>query len=103
MENFSGQLTSTLTALAFVGVLAWASLSLLKRWQNGRAGFKGGTHDNDLRFVRALPLGTKEKIVVIQYQNEEWLLGVTSSAISLLARHPLIPPNGEKTLHSSTS
>jgi flagellar protein FliO/FliZ len=98
MENFTGQLTNTLTALSFVGVLAWVSLSLLKRWQNGRTGIKGGAQRNDLRFIRALPVGAKEKIVVIQYQNEEWLLGVTVGAISLLARHPLTPTNGEKSL-----
>jgi len=35
MESFSGELTSTLFALAFVAALAWVSIALLKRLQQG--------------------------------------------------------------------
>lgn len=93
MDNFAGQITSTLFALAFVGVLAWVSLSLLKRIQQGR-GAGGGSAagrftPSDLRFVRALPLGTKERVVVVHYRGDELLLGLTAGGISLLARSPL--------------
>jgi flagellar protein FliO/FliZ len=95
MDNFSGQLLNTLGALAFVGLLAWASIAVLKRLQLGRSGSKGATSANpsELRFIRALPLGTKERVVVLHYQGQEWLLGVTAGSISLLAQRPLEQPS----------
>lgn len=86
MDNFASQLLSTLLALAFVGALAWVSIGLLKRMQQGRAGGKGPDAASELRFVRALPVGTKERVVVVHYRGEEWLLGVTTGGISLLSR-----------------
>jgi len=86
-NNFANQLLSTLLALAFVGGLAWVSIALLKRLQQGRG--KGRSTESELRFVRALPVGTKERVVVMQYGGEEWLLGVTAGGISLLSRQPL--------------
>jgi len=88
MENFSRELTSTLLALAFVAALAWVSIALLKRLQQGRAGGAAARAQGELRFVRALPVGSKERVVVVQYRGEEWLLGVTAGGISLLARNP---------------
>jgi flagellar protein FliO/FliZ len=41
-----------------------------------------------LRFVRALPVGPRERVVVVQYRGEEWVLGVTAGGISLLGRAP---------------
>ena len=89
MDNFAGQLVSTLIALAIVGVLAWFSIALLKRIQEGRARQPGVPFDALPRFVRALPVGPKERVVVIHYHGEELLLGVTSGGIQLLTRHPL--------------
>lgn len=89
MDNFSSQLLSTLLALAFVGLLAWVSLAMLKRLQQGRL-LPGSRPDADeLRFVRALPVGAKERVVVMQYRGEEWVLGVTGGGISLLSREPV--------------
>jgi flagellar protein FliO/FliZ len=88
MDTFASQLISTLLALAFVGVLAWISIALLKRLQQGRAGGKGRPAESELRFVRALPVGAKERVVIVQYRGEEWVLGVTTGGISLLSRQP---------------
>lgn len=99
MDTFASQLLSTLLALAFVAALAWASIALLKRLQQGRAGGLSGKQEGELRFVRALPVGTKERVVVMHYRGEEWLLGVTGGGITLLAHNPLtrppeaVPPN----------
>jgi len=90
MENFANQLLSTLLALAFVGGLAWVSIALLKRLQQGRG--KGRPAESELRFVRALPVGAKERVVVVQYGGEEWVLGVTAGGISLLSKQPLPAP-----------
>jgi flagellar protein FliO/FliZ len=91
MENFGGQIVSTLIALAFVGVLAFFSLSLLKKFQQGnfRRGGANRKVDVDLRFVRSLQLGTKERVVVVHYDGDELLLGVTVGGISLLTRRPV--------------
>ena len=96
MDNFSSQLLSTLLALAFVGVLAWVSLAMLKRLQQGRLLPGSRTDADELRFVRAMPVGAKERVVVMQYRGEEWVLGVTGGGISLLSREPLrATPSGE--------
>lgn len=92
METFASQLLSTLVALAFVGVLAWLSIALLKRLQQGRS--KGRHVEGELRFIRALPVGAKERVVVVQYGGDEWLLGVTPGGISLLSRQPVPMPTG---------
>jgi flagellar protein FliO/FliZ len=89
MDTFPSQLLSTLLALALVAALAWASIALLKRLQQGRAGNLSGKQEGELRFVRALPVGAKERVVVMHYRGEEWLLGVTAGGINLLAHHPL--------------
>ena len=103
MDNFANQLLSTLLALAFVAALAWVSIALLKRLQQGRARGLSGRPEGELRFIRALPVGTKERVVVMHYRGEEWLLGVTTGGITLLARQPLAPTPGTATPSSTTS
>lgn len=85
MENFASSLVSMLIALALVLALAWVSLRLLKRMQYGRA--SAGTQEA-MRFVRALPLGQRERVVVMHYRGEEWVLGVTAGGITLLDKRP---------------
>jgi flagellar protein FliO/FliZ len=41
-----------------------------------------------LHFVRALPVGTRERVVLLDHAGERWMLGVTAGGISLLARWP---------------
>jgi flagellar protein FliO/FliZ len=83
MENLASSLLSMLIALAFVLVLAWFAIRGLKRLQYGRKGSAGG---EVLTFVRALPVGARERVVVVHYRGEEWVLGVTAGGISLLGR-----------------
>jgi flagellar protein FliO/FliZ len=33
-------------------------------------------------------VGARERVVVVHYRGEEWVLGVTAGGISLLARAP---------------
>jgi flagellar protein FliO/FliZ len=86
MENFASSLVSMLIALALVLALAWVSLRLLKRMQYGRA---NGNTQEAMRFVRALPLGQRERVVVMHYRGEEWVLGVTAGGITLLDKGPV--------------
>jgi flagellar protein FliO/FliZ len=87
MENFAASVATMLVALAFVLLLAWLSLHLVKRLQAGRRGGAAGAPEA-LRFVRALPVGARERVVVVHYRGEEWVLGVTAGGISLLGRAP---------------
>lgn len=77
-------LFGTIVALAIVLGLAYVSLRLLRRWQD-----RGFARDPDqpqrqLRFVRALPLGQRERLVLIEAEGELMLIGVSAGSISLL-------------------
>jgi flagellar protein FliO/FliZ len=89
MDNFASQLLSTLFALSVVIALAWGGLYFLKRLQPGRFGKPGSAPTTELRFIRALPVGTKERVVVMHYRGEEWLLGVGAGNVRLLSKHAI--------------
>jgi len=100
MDTFGSQILSTLLALAFVSALAWVSIALLKRLQQGRIRGGAGRPIGELRFIRALPVGAKERVVVMQYRDEEWVLGVTAGGISLLSRQAVPAAEAELPLPS---
>lgn len=86
-----GTVLSSLLAIVFsialVLGLAWGALWLLKRWQDrALAGQAAGSGERTLRFVRALPLGPRERVVLVDTGNETLLLGVTAASITLLSR-----------------
>lgn len=86
-----GTVVSSLLAIVFsialVLGLAWGSLYLLKKWQDrALAGQGAGTGERTLRFVRALPLGPRERVVLVDTGDETLLLGVTAASITLLSR-----------------
>jgi flagellar biosynthetic protein FliO len=85
MTNFTTELLTTFIALGLVLALAWLALRVLKRMQHGKS------TDNELRFLRALPIGARERIVLVQCRDQEYLLGVTSGSISLLEKRPTSP------------
>jgi flagellar protein FliO/FliZ len=83
METFALSFASMLLVLALVLAIAWGVLRLARsRLQPRPAGAKSA--DDVLRFVRALPVGSKERIVLIEHRGERWLLGVTSGGISTI-------------------
>jgi len=71
--------------LAVVLALVWVTLRILKRTQFGKSS------DDTLRFMRALPVGNRERVVLIQYRGEEYMLGVTPGGINLLEKRDVIP------------
>ena len=82
------ELVTTVVALIAVCVLAYVSLRVMKRLRLG-----GGSGErNEPRFVRALPLGPRERLVVVEWRGETLLLGVASGAITVLDRGPLMAP-----------
>ena len=88
-SSTAGSVVATLAALLFVLALAWGGLRLFKLWQDRALG--GGTKPGDdraLRFVRTLPVGTRERVMLIEAEGERLLIGVTAGGITLLARWP---------------
>jgi flagellar protein FliO/FliZ len=83
MLNFA----STLLALAFVLLLAWVLIRGWRRLQD-YGGRKPAEDGDALRFVRALPVGARERVVLLDHGGERWMLGVTAGGITLLARWP---------------
>jgi len=87
MESLFMNFASMLVALVFVVALAWGVLKLLRWRMQPRAVRKDGV-DESLQFVRALPVGSKERVVVVEHRGERWLLGVTAGSISTIAHWP---------------
>jgi len=80
-------LFGTVVALGIVLGLAYGSLRLLRRWQDGNMGRAGGADGGPtrtLRFVRALPLGQRERLVLVEVEGELMLVGVSAGGIGLL-------------------
>lgn len=88
-------LLGTFVALAFVLALAWGALRLLRRFQDRATGAAPGAVGPALRFVRALSVGPRERVVVIEVDGERMLIGVSAASVSLLTRlgqAPLVRP-----------
>lgn len=75
-------------SLALVLGLAWGAIWLLKKLQDRQLGVDGETADiGNIRFLRSLPLGQRERVALIEVNGERLLLGITAGGISLLARY----------------
>jgi flagellar protein FliO/FliZ len=57
--------------------MAW----LLKRMRVPAFG-----HQKGLNVVRQLPVGTKERVMIVQAGEEQFLIGVTSQSIQLISK-----------------
>lgn len=75
-------------ALVLVLGLAWLVLLGLAR-MNAANAFAAGGAPAPLRFLRATPIGPRERLVVVAYHGEELLLGVSAGGVTLLDRRPL--------------
>ncbi|WP_157265930.1 FliO/MopB family protein [Azohydromonas aeria] len=90
MEAFVSNFARMLAALALVLVLAWIALRLLRRRMDAKGALVKGlpAGSEALRFVRALPVGPKERVVIVEHRGERWMLGVAAGGISTLAHWP---------------
>ena len=70
----------TVLTTGFVLLLAWGVLWLLNRFQPGKSR-RGG-----MEFVSSLAVGGRERVTLVRYRGEIFMLGVTAGSISLLAR-----------------
>lgn len=75
------EVLTTALAVAFVCALALVSLKIVRRLQTTE---RGATIGERLRFVRALPVGPRERVVVVEWRGKAMLLGVSAGAVSVL-------------------
>lgn len=76
-------------SLGLVLLLAWGGLWLLRRFQDGQLGsLRRESQGRTLRFTRTLPLGPRERLVLVEVDGEELLLGVTAHTIVELKTWP---------------
>jgi flagellar protein FliO/FliZ len=88
MESFALSFASMLLALAIVLGLAYVVLRVMRSRMQPR-GPQGTGSDDALRFVRALPVGAKERVVIVEHRGARWMLGVTAGGINTIAFWPL--------------
>lgn len=91
MESFALSFASMLLALAVVIAIAWFVLRLLRDRMQPRVK-PDGSNDDALRFVRALPVGAKERVVIVEHRGARWMLGVSAGGISTIAQWPAAAP-----------
>ena len=88
MESFVMSFASMLLALGVVIAIAWFALRLLRDRLQPRVKASSAGSDDALRFVRALPVGAKERVVIVEHRGMRWMLGVTAGGISTIAHWP---------------
>ena len=86
----------TVLALAFVLALAWLFLRLLKRATTMRS-IDGRVPP---QVVQAVPLGGRERLVVVRDGEHEYVLGVTAASVSLIDKRAAAPAPTKVTAHT---
>ncbi|MFM9829129.1 MAG: FliO/MopB family protein [Sphingomonas sp.] len=87
--GFFSALIVTIVSLAVVLGLAWIVILMLKKIQERSFGEAPGAEgDRPLRFIRALPLGPRERVALIEAEGERLLVGVSAASVTLIARWP---------------
>ncbi|PCG14099.1 MAG: flagellar biosynthetic protein FliO [Sphingomonas sp.] len=71
-------------ALAIVLGLAYVCLRFLRQWQDRGLGRRDGEPDRQLRFVRALAVGQRERLMLVEAEGELMLIGVSPGSVTLL-------------------
>ena len=79
-----GGLFGTVIALAVVLGLAYLSLRALRHYQDRGFARDGTEVQRTLRFVRALPLGQRERLVLVEVEGELLLVGVSAGSVNLI-------------------
>ena len=79
-------------ALAVVLGLAYVCLRFLRQWQDRGMGRKDGEPDRQLRFVRALAVGQRERLMLVEAEGELMLIGVSPGSVTLLRNWGDAPP-----------
>lgn len=84
-NGFPVTLLFTILALVFVLILAWFAIRLLAHLASGKS------RNGRLRVSHTMPLGNREKLVLLECDDREYLLGVTANGISLIDQWTVDP------------
>lgn len=98
VENNQLDLATTLGSLVFVIALILLMAWLLKRMRVPAFGQQKG-----LSVVRQLAVGTKERVMIVEAGEEQYLIGVTSHSVQLISKldKPLGQEENESTSFSN--
>ncbi|MCG7929008.1 MAG: flagellar biosynthetic protein FliO [Candidatus Thiodiazotropha weberae] len=88
MENYAQELLFTLMALILVVALAWLFLKALKGFHVKQSG------SNRINLLLTLPVGSRERVVVVAYRQHEYLVGITAGGMTLLDKMLIDEQNG---------
>lgn len=85
IQSVSQMVIGLVLVIALILFLAWALRRL-----NAVPGQSG-----KMRVIATLPLGARERAILVQVGEEQLLLGVTSQSVNILARYdtPILPPD----------
>lgn len=75
--DMAATLGSLLFVIAIIFILAWALKRMRLPSMMGQDG---------LRIVRQLPVGTKERLVIVHTGEEQFLVGITANSINLVSK-----------------
>ncbi len=83
-------IVAMIIALALVLALAWGAIWVIKKVQDRQLGVRDDlATTRTMHFIRSMPLGQRERIVLVEVGDREMLLGVTAGGINLLADWPI--------------
>lgn len=93
MNNFPLSFLLTILALVLVLLLAWFSIRLLSRFS------KGNIRNGRIHITHTLPVGTREKLMLVNLDEQTYFLGVTANGITVLDQKPVIAtPDNEASI-----
>jgi flagellar protein FliO/FliZ len=83
MNSYVQELLFVILALIFVVAMAWLLLKGLKGFHTQH------TDGTRLKLMLTLSVGTRERLVVVNYRDHEYLVGITPGSIRLLDKLPI--------------
>ena len=97
MADYATQLLFMLLALAIVLTLAWLILRAIRAIHPGRF------RDHRLKLLLSLPVGARERLIVVRYRGQDFLLGITGASIDLLDKQPATDDPDQEEVGSNPS
>ena len=83
MNNFISELLFAVFALVLVSLFAWLVLKAVKSMHPNK--LKTGK----IEVLASIPVGARERILVIQHHEKEYMLGVSAGGITVLDKFPV--------------
>lgn len=83
MNNFPLTLLFTLLALVLVLVLAWFAIRLLSHMGNSKL------NNNEIQVTHTTPIGAREKLMLVNFKDYTYFLGVTANGITVIDKNPV--------------